>query len=193
MAFEPLRLDDLPPASNRLRRRRRSPLITALVLLTPAPVAAWIVFHFDLPNKIRSLMAISSGDHAVTADRTAPPPPIPRRPAPVRRRRAADEDRRERTPADAPASRAQPSSRTQDDARVAALASPPSPAETAIDAAIGLDLAVARRQFHRLNAVDGLRFRIIRLDGCDAPYEVEPQDACFGVAQPATIVLAGAA
>lgn len=189
---------NLPGASRGRRpRNRRSPLFSAIVLLAPAPIAAWIVFANDLPGRISTWIHqddVAAKDKGF-ARRTALPSLHPPQPQPSAR------------PARQASTPVAPSEFTEQDATqipynqtVAPLPEvrqpvdlpdeSPAPTAPAIAHDIKLDLAV-RRLFHRLDDVSELRLRIVELSGCDAPYALTPETGAFDETHPVTIEIAG--
>jgi hypothetical protein len=192
------RHDNLPVASRGHRpRNRRSPLFSAIVLLAPAPIAAWIVFANDLPTRISAWIHrddVAAKDKGF-ARRSASPSLRTRQPEP-----SARSPRQASTPV-APSEFTEPQAtqipynQTVAPPRVERQPGrlpeeSPAPAAPAIAHDIKLDLDV-RRIFHRLDEVSDLRLRIVELAGCDAPYALTPETGDLDETHPATIVIEG--
>lgn len=182
---------DLPASAPRLSRRtaRRSPLFTLIVLVTPAPIAAWIVFHYDLPGKLHAWLHRSS--QAEDADvRPGLGPPSRDAPGdrPTRARESTLRNRRQARSAVAappePASGEEVAGQALADAMASAASTP------AVAHEIVLDLA-ARKQVHRLSSADDQQFHVIALAGCSAPYEIAPRDAMLEGRRRTTITIEG--
>jgi hypothetical protein len=187
--------DDEFPTAPAYRRRsrpsRRSSWMSLLAILSPAPIAAWIVFSNDLPRKIHAWLRESPATESRSpvqspAGAAAPRVKRPGQSEPSTLPTARPADRIASAPPQRPAGNT--NSDDRESGKPGALAPPPS--KIAADHEIKLELT-GPKQFHRLDDVDGVRFRVLGLEGCSVPYSIDPENAVLDERQRTAITIEG--
>jgi hypothetical protein len=162
------------------------------VLVTPAPLAAWIVFSNDLPAKVHAWLHQRSPPESDIAGRPPPPPgdePMRKRPTP-------------RTGGRMPRDGADVAESSADAAEDVVASTPrvvePTPpvsvearsSEPAAALEIALELS-ANKQVHVLAPDAGGPFKVLGLTGCPATYAIDAADATLDGRRRATIRIDG--
>jgi hypothetical protein len=179
-------------------RRRRSPLarLGKLVFyLSSLAPAAWIVWHYDLVNRMDR--RLKGEEEAAPADplpavvptaKVAPDAPQPER-APAVQSVAPGAEQ-----ASAGAAPPEPvvvSVAPNTPADAADMQAPQAPPQQAMALVIDLDLG-GRKQRAALDGAAGKKYRIAKVTGCPASYSLDPANGALGERAPASVVIAGA-
>ena len=175
------------------RRRRSGPLawlVRAVFYVSSLAPAAWIVWHYDLINRMdRRLKGEAAPAAERVVERPAAPVVAPVERAPVKPR---DSERQAASSQEAVVDKAPrtPSVLPREESPTTAVVESAAADEPVIAHTIDLDLG-GRRQRFALEGTAEKQYRVVTVAGCPAAYKIDPESGSFGARDAATIVIAG--